>query len=82
MVDVGVAITGIEGSFPYGQGSRWTGLTAYACAEYRQTKRVSALTLHDNPHEITKDFLMPLLNAMSQGRLDSDLLKSLSRPPQ
>lgn len=67
MVDFGLALTGLKGSIPY---TRYYVNEPYDCNEYRKTMRVSALILIDDNVNITRSLLMPLLNAMSQGRID------------
>jgi len=79
MVDIGVAITGMRGTIPFSKDfSRRVSFAPYDRDEYRRTNRVSAITLEEDPHGIAKKLLMPLFNAIFQGRVDPSLVKYLS----
>jgi hypothetical protein len=71
-VDVGVAIVGIQGRVSYsGNNVILRHVTSpYDRDEYRRTTRSSALELKDGPRGVAKALLMPLFDAMSQGRVD------------
>jgi schlafen family protein len=71
MVDVCLAITGLKGSIPDTTNVRWMlNVMPYDRDEYRRTTRASALVLSDNPQSVARSLLMPLFNAVSQGKLD------------
>jgi hypothetical protein len=71
MVDIGIAVTGIKGSVPHSKGFVVrSSLTPYDRDEYRRTNRVSALMFKSDPREMARKLLMPLFNAVSQGRID------------
>jgi hypothetical protein len=69
MVDIGVGLTGLNGSVAYNM--KWSFSDEahnYDESEYRRTIRTSALLLIENPQQISSELLMPIISAISQGR--------------
>jgi hypothetical protein len=68
MVDIGLAVMGLQGSTPDTK-SMWPPVEfiPYDRNEYRRTARVSALLLNDDPLEIAQNLLNPLFNTIAQG---------------
>lgn len=69
MVDIGVGLSGLERCVAY--GVRWgfsSDIHYYDDSNYRKTTRVSALLLRENSKQVASDLLMPLIDAISQGR--------------
>jgi hypothetical protein len=69
LVDVGLALTGLLTSVPHVTRSL-SRFTPYDRDEYRRTKRISAQMLQNDSTNVTKQLLMPLIDAMSQGQID------------
>lgn len=64
MVDVGVALTGLERCVPYETQNRFHWMPRYQGSSYRKTRRVSAGTLSEEPHRAAEPLLMPLINGI------------------
>jgi hypothetical protein len=67
MVDIGGAVTGLNGCVPYETQARFHSLPRFEGSDYRKAIRVSALVLLNNPRQVAADLLMPLFEAISQG---------------
>lgn len=71
MVDMGLAITGLNGSVVHTNELRLLNArTPYDRDMYKKTGRFSALQMLDNPRESSKYLVMPFINAISQGWID------------
>ncbi len=71
MVDIGVGLTGLENSVDIEiRNYVFANTYHYDKPNYRRTKRVSAMLLEENPKQVASDLLMPLINAISQGRVN------------
>lgn len=69
MVDVAVGLEGLEGSVASGVDEDFRSEAhIYDASTYRQAKRVSAMLLRENPKQVAADLLMPLIDAVSQGK--------------
>lgn len=69
MVDIGVGLTGLEGSIEQVIRSSIFGKKGrYEKSDYRRTKRVPAMLLEEDPGQVAADLLMPLITAVSQGK--------------
>jgi hypothetical protein len=67
MVDIGVAVTGLNGCVPYEPRARFHSLPPFEGSDYKKAARVSALVLLSDPRQVAADLLMPLIEAISQG---------------
>jgi hypothetical protein len=72
MVDVGMALTGLKDS-----QLTWSTdapgfrpFMPYDRDEYRRTRRVSAITLKDDPVDVARELVMRFFNALAQGQSD------------
>lgn len=71
MVDVAVGLSGLKNSIAYRANWNFANeIPHYEESDYRQSKRVSAMLLKENPKEVAASLLMPLITAISQGRLN------------
>jgi len=69
MVDIGVGLTRLEGSFEFVIRDSILGRKVrYEKSDYRRTKRASVMQLEENPKQIAADLLLPLINAVSQNK--------------
>jgi hypothetical protein len=64
MVDLGVALTGLELCVPYETQSQFHWMPRYQGSSYRKACRVSAQILSGKPHEPAEKLLMPLISAI------------------
>ncbi len=71
-VDVGLAVTGLEGVVSYALRSRRLGFSPrpYDRDEYRRTGRFMASTLRDDPRSAARKLVLPLVRATTQERYD------------
>ncbi len=67
MVDIGVAVTGLNGCVPYETRARFHSLPRFEGPDYRKATRVSALILLSDPRQVAAELVMPLIEAISQG---------------
>jgi hypothetical protein len=71
MVDLGIAIIGLKNSIVYTQDLRiQTMRIPYDRDKYTKTRRFSAIKLLDEPRSAAQYLVMPLINALSQNRID------------
>jgi hypothetical protein len=71
MLDLGIAIIGLKGSIVYTNNrNREYGRIPYDRDKYTKTRRFSALQLLDEPQNAAQYLVMPLINALSQNRID------------
>ncbi len=70
MVDIAVGLTGLERSCPYESAKEFDWFPRYVESSYRKTLRVAARALKDDPKRSAAELLMPLINAISQGKDD------------
>jgi hypothetical protein len=70
MVDLGLAITGIQGCLPHMPNLfRFERIAVpYIRDEYRKTTRVSGLLIKDDAKQIAQELIMPLINAITLNR--------------
>lgn len=69
--NIGVGLTGLEGSTPYSTNWYYThNNQTYDKSEYIKTLKLSAFTLIENPLEAASDLLSPIIEAISQGRIN------------
>jgi len=70
-VGIGLGITGLKGCVPYWPKLFGTsGFLPYDQDKYVKTKRFSAIVLKENPIEVARELVMPIVNAISQGAID------------
>lgn len=67
MVDVAVAVTGLNGSVLHRPRNPFSDLPRYEGRDYRRSSRSSAELLKESPKQVAAALLMPLLDAISQG---------------
>lgn len=80
MVDIGVGVTGLVGSSEFNTRNNIMGKSYhYDKSDYRRAKRVSAMLLEENPEQVATDLLMPLINAVSQGRYNPFINKEVRK---
>lgn len=71
MVDLGIAIIGLKDSIVYTNDIRIQYVrTPYDRDKYTKTRRFSAMQLLDEPQNAAQYLVMPLINALSQNRID------------
>jgi hypothetical protein len=70
MVDVGLAVTGLEGCVPYLQRNPFRTLPKFTGRNYRKIARSNAMLLKEDPKSVAARLLMPLVDAISQGTDD------------
>lgn len=70
MVDVGLAVTGLEGCVPDLQRNPFRTLPKFTGRSYRKTARSNAMLLKEDPKSVAARLLMPLVDAISQGTDD------------
>ena len=67
MVDVAVAVTGLNGSVLHRPRNPFSDLPRYEGRDYRRSSRSSAELLKKSPKQVAAALLMPLMDAISQG---------------
>lgn len=70
MVDVGLAVTGLEGCVPALPRDPFGTLPKFAGRAYRRTARSNAMLLKEDPKRVAAQLVMPLVDAVSQGTDD------------
>jgi hypothetical protein len=70
MVDVAVAVTGLNGSVLHRPHNPFSDLPRYEGQDYRRSSRSSAELLKENSKQVAAGLLMPLMDAISQGTED------------
>jgi hypothetical protein len=69
MVDIGVGLTGLQGSIEYNVGNMvLRTVPVYEKSDYRRTVRVSTVILRENPKKVASDLLMRLISAVSHDK--------------
>jgi hypothetical protein len=69
-VDVGVALTGIEGATSHPLYFQYAGEAEFARPEYRETTRVLAGALARDPTAVARQLLDPFFRVVLRGRFD------------
>jgi hypothetical protein len=77
MVDIGVGLPGLENSIEYEIRNIMGKSYHYDKPNYLRTKRVSAMLLEESPEQVAADLVMPLINAVSQGRYNPFINKAV-----
>lgn len=70
MVDTAIAVTGLQGALLHQPRNPFSDLPRYEGGVYQRACRTSATSLKNGPKQVAAELLMPLMDAMSQGRHD------------
>lgn len=70
MVDVGLAVTGLQGCVLHTARDRFHSLPSFSGSDYRKTARSTALILKEDPRRLAAQLIMPLVQAISQSTDD------------
>lgn len=70
MVDIALAATGLQGCLPDRPRDPFRDFAKFTRQKYQQTLRTTALALKEDPKRSAARLVMPLVEAISQGRDD------------
>jgi hypothetical protein len=70
MLDTAIAVTGLKGSLLHQPRNPFSELPRYEGQVYQRAHRTSAALVKDSPKQVAAELLMPLTDAMSQGKHD------------